>query len=606
MSLARFYNTDYKEEDIDFYQEQERKLHCIVKLIKQNGYNPDLYIPVGGWKYNDDERKKLPFPNQLLTAYRWFYAAYCLNIPIIYTNADFQGGKTGVQQCFLRLVLTNADKLESRYSTFAITGMSDTSLKNQMLERFPSEFEKQIFHLDDFKLDNNKMVTEINNIVSQYGYCKNITILDDESRVASNKDNLKNKIFEKIKETSLFETWSERGIRYIAIDATDPATAINANKLKNSGQGVNITLELPPSYLSLKKLKDLNRLHLSKDLKIKNNVIDFKNQLHNLYDQEKLWHIIRMPNGKYYKPVENNIKEVFGNNIGIVTWNSTIKQNSTNNQTDINKCLLFQQPQQPTLVLIKNSFYAGKTLDDTYIGALYDRKSKKDDTNGQSLPGRACGHNRSLRTHVWCDLDSIDRIIDYWKSIINQDVELVNSPMRISTTLNGRMNNIETTRVPGMNGIQIQTTGNEITRPENLQNNEVINLPNRLKPEHMGQTIGPCNNMTETVSRLNTEYGNSRFNPTARNIDGFYINSRLIGWYKSQYTSINDANDLKKEHILTQNEFDTIALSFGCSSRTGQPYMLYPVYPNKNSQPNEVKWYIRYIQKRFTRFNTNN
>ena len=49
-------------------------------LIKNNGYSPELYIPIGGWKYGeDDDRKKLPYPNQLYAAYRLFYQLYCFS-----------------------------------------------------------------------------------------------------------------------------------------------------------------------------------------------------------------------------------------------------------------------------------------------------------------------------------------------------------------------------------------------------------------------------------------------------------------------------------------------------------------------------------------------
>jgi hypothetical protein len=250
-------------------------------------------------------------------------------------------------------------------------------------------------------------------------------------------------------------------------------------------------------------------------------------------------------------------------------------------------------------------FYAGKTLVDKYIGAMYDRASENDDTAGQSFPGRCCGHNRSNKTQVWTNLKNIDRLIENWKFIINQDSETTLNTPTITNVMNNRMPHIETFRTPGIAGIQIQTSGKEITRPENLQNSEVVNLPRRLRPEHMGTTIGPCNTSREAISILNSIYNNN-FRSVIKPIEGYYVNSRLLAWYKSKYQNITKSADFRKEHILTEDEFETISSTFGCSSRTGQPYLLYPVYPNKDSLVTEVKWYIRYIKKEFTRYNVNN
>jgi hypothetical protein len=614
MSLANYYNTDYKLEDVDFYREQERKLHIIANIIKDKGYFVELYTPPGGWRNKiDDERKQKPYPNQLYAAYRLFYELFCKENPCVYAyvSADFQGGKSGMVQAFTRLSLTNADKLLNRYGTYFITAMNDIALKNQMVNRMLKEYENQIFHLGTFP----KLINEIEQNIDENGFAKNILIIDDESRSASNTNNLKGRLIDTIKNSSPFETWRERNIRLISIDATDPASSINSIKLKNEhGSACNINLQLPPSYLSLTKLKEQSRLHESKDLKIKNNVNELYEQIENMYNREVLWHIIRMPptNKDGYNKAFKHIKEIFEPNYDIIIWDSKIKQYTGDENydeeksRDINDELkLPPKGNKPATILIKNMFYAGKTLNDKYIGALYDRSSDNDDTTGQSFPGRCCGHNRSNKTHVWTNLKGIDRLINNWKDIINQDFEILPSQAlsNITSAMNGRMPHIETFRTPGITGIQIQTSGKEITRPENLQNSEVINLPRRLKAEHMGTTIGPCNTREEAINSLNLLY-NKKFRSVLNPIDGYFINSRLLAWYKNKY-HISKTIDFTKEHILTQEEYETIPKTFSCSSKSGQPYVIYPVYPNKNSHASEVKWYIRYIKKEFTRYNNN-
>jgi hypothetical protein len=615
MSLANYYNTDYKLEDVDFYREQERKLHIIANLIKEKGYSVELYTPPGGWRNKiDDERRQKPFPNQLYTAYRLFYELFCKDQPCVYAyaSADFQGGKSGMIQSITRLIMTNADKLLNRYGTYLITAMNDIALKNQMINRMLKEYETQIFHLGTI----SKLELEIEQNINENGFVKNILIIDDESRMASNVNNLKGRILDKIKNTSPFETWRERNIRLISIDATDPASSINSIILKQTGYACNINLQLPPSYLSLSKLKAQKRLHQCKDLKIKNNVNDFYEQIETIYNREVLWHIIRMPptNKDGYNKAKKHIEEIFQPNYEIITWNSTIKQYTGDIEEDEERSIdinheLKDPPKnnKPTLILIKNMFYAGKTLVDTYIGSMYDRSSENDDTSGQSFPGRCSGHNRSNKTQVWTNLKSIDRLIDNWKYIINQDSETILNQHSITNVMNNRMPHIETFRTPGIAEIQIQTSGREITRPENLQNSDVINLPRRLLLEHMGEQIGPCNSSRIAIDTLNRIYGHNKFRSIIKQIDGgYYINSRLIAWYKNKYSNIQKSTDLTKEQILSKSEFDSITITTCCSSRTGQPYLLYPVYPNKNSLPNEVQWYIRYIKKEFTRYNTMN
>ena len=108
------------------------------------------------------------------------------------------------------------------------------------------------------------------------------------------------------------------------------------------------------------------------------------------------------------------------------------------------------------------------------------------------------------------------------------------------------------------------------------------------------------------MNKLNEIFGQT-FRSIWKPIDGgYYISSRLLGWYKKKYNDINDSDDFQKKHILTTEEFNSISITFGCSSTDkGQIYSLYPVYPNKNSLPSEVKWYIRYAKKEFTRYRNN-
>jgi hypothetical protein len=612
--------SQYKSEDVEFYRNQERLARRTALAIQEAGFNTTLYVPPGGWRPKvDDERRKDPFPNQLHAAYRIFYELFCKQDSCVWIMlvALFQGGKTGVLQALSRLIMSNADKLGNRYGTYFTTSMNDISLIEQQTERLLNEYKEQIFHLPSIK----KLECEIQSNIACNGVVKNTFIIDDESRVGSKTTNRKGDFMDLIKQSSPFETWRERNIRFLSVDATDPATTMNVEKLSQIGLAAVIQLELPPSYLSIEKLKQQGRLHEAKDLRDKISVIEFKEQIMPLWGLEPLWHIIRMPsvNKGGYESAKKHFEEVFGNNeFEFIEWNGKTKdifiyENEEDDDYDyvetknINDIL--EKPplcSKPTFIFIKNMFYAGKTLNDKHIGAMYDRKSEKDDTGGQSFPGRVSGHNRSNRTHVWTNLDCIDRLINKWNKIMSTDNDLnVQNGVIITKDLHKRMPHIETIQPLGSTQLIMQTTGNEVTRPENLQNVEINNLPSRIREIHMGEPLGPYPAPDQAIRALNLKYG-PRFNkfkaPRYSSIDGFFISSRLIGWYKKKYSGINSKTDLNSSHKLTMQQYESIAKTFGCSSRKGQPYSLYPVYPTESSLSSHVQWYVRYIKKEFTKY----
>jgi len=602
-------------EDVEFYNSQARLCKYAAERIERSGFSSELYIPPGGWRRGiDDERSKEPYPNQLLAAYRIFYEFYCNPDPcvMILLAALFQGGKTGVLQALTRVVMTNADKLCNRWGISVLTAMNDSSWLKQTIDRLLTELNDQIYHLPTIrKLQNN-----ILSMVENESHAKNILIIDDESRVGSKNTHTKGDLLTVIKSTSPYNTWKQRGIRYLFVDATDPACALNIATMKRQGLATSIRLELPPSYLSIEKLKAQNRLHKAIDLRILTNVQKFKEELDDMYNNEGLWHIIRMPpwRGGGYEKAKNNIHDVFGSGFKIEEWNSEVKGDIDyddedyeydEEREDINTKLQ-NQPEIPTIILIKNMFYAGKTLNDKYTGALYDRYSERDDVTGQSFAGRASGHGRSNNTHVWTNLDGIDRLLGVWKNIIQMDDELADPTIPVANlVMNRRMAHIEVARPIGSDTPILRTTGKELSRQENLENREVLNLPTRLKPDNMIQQ-GPFSTPQLAITHLNTYYKTSKLKiPRSKvNLDhgGFHLNSRLLSWYRRKYSEISSSKDLKSIHKLTKEQFDTIAITFGCSSRKGQPYVLYPVYPEANSLANSIKWYIRYVKKEFTKF----
>lgn len=608
----------YKQEDQAFYEHQMRLAKYKREAIEECGFSCELFVPPGGWRTGiDKERSQEPFPNQLLAAYRIFYEMFCApnQRVMILLAAWFQGGKTGVLQALTRLIMTNAKKLQNRYGLGILTAMSDISWLDQTCARLLTELKDQIYHLPTL----HKLEKNIDEIVKAEGHVKNMVLIDDESRIGSRTVNRKGTVLNLIKTTSPYETWRERGIRYLFVDATDAACALNIATLKQHGLATSIRLELPPSYLSIEKLNEQGRIHSAYDLRKEENVVRFYKEIQEHYGTEPLWHLIRMPPIQKggYTLAKDNLEKVFGQAFTICRWDSEEQEidsesiesgyESDGEPKDINT-ILEHAPLKPTLILIKNMFYAGKTLTDTHVGAMHDRCSERDDVTGQSFAGRASGHNRSSRTRVWTNVSGITRLCEHWRNIIQWDDDCGLGEVVPRVALNRRMPNIEVVRPIGQVNLVIRTTGEEISRNENLTNCPIEQLPNRLKEAHMEQ-LGPFMDPKTAIQRLNQYYNNkSRFTvprekkEVSEGLHGFHVNSRLLSWYRKRYSEVQRAADLRPAHKLTLEQFQTIAKTFGCSSRKGQPYVLYPVYPTATSAATEVQWYLRFVKKEFTKF----
>ena len=76
---------------------------------------------------------------------------------------------------------------------------------------------------------------------------------------------------------------------------------------------------------------------------------------------------------------------------------------------------------------------------------------------------------------------------------------------------------------------------------------------------------------------------------------GYEVTSRLIPWYQTQHKkSAMKADDLMDNDRITMNVY--LSLSNNCiSTKTGQSYLVYPVYSNESSAPDDVMYYVRYL-----------
>jgi hypothetical protein len=89
-----------------------------------------------------------------------------------------------------------------------------------------------------------------------------------------------------------------------------------------------------------------------------------------------------------------------------------------------------------------------------------------------------------------------------------------------------------------------------------------------------------------------TTQGIRKFHETS---GGYKVTSRLIPWYQTRHKKSNmKAEHLTDEDRLTMDVY--MSLSNTCiSTKSGQSYIVYPVYSNELSEPDDVTYYVRYL-----------
>jgi len=70
---------------------------------------------------------------------------------------------------------------------------------------------------------------------------------------------------------------------------------------------------------------------------------------------------------------------------------------------------------------------------------------------------------------------------------------------------------------------------------------------------------------------------------------GYKLSTRLNTYYKKRKA------DLTEDDRLIYSNYKSISIGLNISSKSGQPYMVYPVYDTISSPPSDVKYYVRYL-----------
>ena len=383
--------------------------------IHSKGFKTDLWAPEFGWMPEDNFTSEDPFPLQRETAFEIFQEFFCNGKFWVHLTAPMQAGKTGTINALLRMILSNRTTLGYRPSDmFVLTGMNDDAWKKQTKERVPSRYGVHVQHNGGLP----KIDIELRR-KRRDSYLKNILVIIDESHIASTTENRINRcVYSVIKEMCPTALWKENNIRFLTVSATDPAKVISIPPVDEKA-GV-IHLKVSSEYQSLEDIYGEKRIGwLENRGSLEDDPITYDNMLRLIKKRfaTPRYHILRPKNYDFCLMYLSKL----GHNVQ--PWHSTssktievVQDGETSSiyMDDINT-LLSIEPSVHTFVVIKNMFYAAKTLNDKYVGVLYDRLSQKDGTILQSLLGRACGYGKSKTTVVITSKETFAHYISCWK-----------------------------------------------------------------------------------------------------------------------------------------------------------------------------------------------
>jgi len=346
----------------------------------------------------------------------------------VHLAAEMQAGKTGVINALFRLILSNSHRIGiTPNRIFTLTGMSDEDWQDQTSKRLPKLLRENVHHSGTLAKVKAKLESLAEGETDKQ--LRNVIFALDESHHAASSSNRPNKlIYEVVAGLCPRNLWAERGIRFLTISATDPAKVLAMDGSDSLATSV-VRLETSEYYQSVQSLRDSGRLlpvvkvlHEPAGADILcENVRKLENE------HGPLIHILR-PNAMRGRDinavVEGLLKERMPDCV-VVPWDLESKKrrskessdSDSTNSTDINSAYLSTKPAQTTFILLKGMFRAAKTLNDSYVGVLYDRVGGADSTNLQSLLGRACGYGKSSRSIVFVAKSTVDNYIRLWREL---------------------------------------------------------------------------------------------------------------------------------------------------------------------------------------------
>lgn len=465
----------------------ENRIKTWCNNLTKAGFNDKLFTDRKPWDVAESESEEDPYEEQLLAAlqvFGWMFVG-AERRAWVHLAAEMQAGKSGVINALIRLVLQNFGRLAiGPKRIFVLTGMSDDAWRKQTRLRVPRDVRDNVHHSGGLK----KVAESLRTLAAKDGL-RNILIVLDESQVASSAGNRPNKlVYDTIRELVPMDQWVERNIRFLTVSATDPAKVMSMESCNVPCRPVRLLTS--KAYQSVETLWTEGRI---RPLEMHDNIGSSKTsikELHRAVDSydTPLWHILR-PQMRKTSDVEAKLRAEFPR-ARVISWDSNTRASgageedseSSASMDDINS-LLASPPEEHSFIVLKNMLYAAKTLNDKYVGVLWDRMGAVvggDNARLQSLLGRACGYGKSKRTIVYTSKETVERYLGFWRELCHSIAALQETTEHKASALHRRM--------PGVSAVETET-GAKVVLTKSIANPAGTNqkaVPKSQKKKDVG------------------------------------------------------------------------------------------------------------------------
>lgn len=559
----------------------ETRISTWKKALKAAGMDAKLFTERKAWDAPPTDEETI-YDLQMLAAlqsFAWMFTG-AQQRAWIHLAAEMQAGKSGVMSALIRLVLQNYDRLAIRPdSIFVLTGMSDDAWRKQTRARLPKDVRANVHHSGGLK----KVREALLKLHAKDGL-RNLLIILDESQVASASGNRPNtQVYTTIRGLVPPEQWADRNIRFLTVSATDPAKVMAMEGCPSSFARV-VQLRTTKAYQSVESLKEAKRIRSLEEFgDIGSSVKSITELKRALADFDTpLWHILRPKMGKT-EEVEAKLRAAFPG-ARIVAWDSKVRatagdeedSEATEEMKDIND-LLATAPETHSFVLLKNMFYAAKTLKDTHVGVLWDRLGGSvggDNARLQSLLGRACGYGKSKRTVVYTSTETVERYLDFWRELCRNAEAETSTDSHKASDLNRRM--------PGVVAIAGEN-GSASVAPVHNSANPVANSAANSVAASAGRVSVNQDNFADPEWREFKTFAEaktfaSRVREPKRDAEGYYLSATTGKVARLSYGEVKAMQGGKKTA-----GFDPKKMKAGQSAHT-----MYVCYKNLHDQESVV------------------
>lgn len=507
------------------------------------------------------------------------------NINFLSLVAEPGSGKTMVTHRLIYDIIKLPWEESIRMSNITLlTGMSDKDWLEQLVENLTLATGEYLLN-DINRLHINHCVVHRSNFHKRITYIlDNIeeTIHDhifviDESHFADSEEMTIDNELRRLGLTE--ERMKEYNIKIILISATPDVTL---NLLRRSGFHGMIQLKSGVNYKGFKYFYDKNMLvNFDQTINIENKI--------RRYTSPK-YHYIRartnIEKGQFQKSikdmVEKNgwilIEDDSENNYYLTFKNDKIEKRAIDNGKTLVKT--YEKPVKHTIILIKDKYSASKRLKLTqFTGIIAEKPSKKQNTTStcNGLIPRFWGHGdepdyiNNEKPLFICDLKAVKEYIEFSKKFI----------------YNGK----------DYNSIRIKSDRNKIKEIKNtcygnFANQQAITHKKDIHFESFTNVEGIAPFLRNSNSDLFQGIHDITLDSFNKNETHRYLSSNRFASGHAFYDKKLIENDYNEK-------FKKNGGGFGISNAegSGQKYMIYPVYKDTESDPNDVTFWLHYFKK---------